>query len=51
MLHQDFFALDDTFDVILEHTFFCAQHPSQRHRYVTHMFNMLQPWCPHRCII
>jgi len=38
VLHQDFFQLDErhdtAYDLMLEQTFFCAIHPSQRPRYV-----------------
>ena len=34
LLHEDFFALKDTFDLIVEQTFFCAIDPSLRTQYV-----------------
>ena len=43
LLHQDFFELNDTFDLIIEQTFFCALHPSTRKDYVKKMHNLLKP--------
>jgi thiopurine S-methyltransferase len=41
-LHQqDFFTLNETFDLILEQTFFCALPPSQRTQYVRKMHELL----------
>jgi len=34
LIHSDFFQLEDTFDLILEQTFFCAIDPSLRRQYV-----------------
>jgi len=34
LLHGDFFDLEDTFDLIIEQTFFCAINPSLRTQYV-----------------
>lgn len=34
LLHGDFFDLDDTYDLIIEQTFFCAIDPSLRTQYV-----------------
>lgn len=39
---QDFFILNDTFDVILEQTFFCALVPQWRPRYVFQMHRLLR---------
>lgn len=39
----DFFALQQSFDIILEQTFFCALHPSQRLAYAQHMHRLLAP--------
>ncbi len=39
----DFFDHQQTYDLILEQTFFCALLPKQRTRYATHMFNLLKP--------
>lgn len=33
LLHENFFLLQQKFDLIIEQTFFCALHPSQRHYY------------------
>ena len=43
MILGDFFALDDTFDLIIEQTFFCALHPSQRGEYIQKMSSLLAP--------
>lgn len=39
----DFFKLDKQFDLVLEQTFFCALHPSQREAYVHKMAEILKP--------
>ena len=41
LVHGDFFELDDTFDLIVEQTFFCALHPSERQVYAEKMHNLL----------
>ena len=41
LLHQDFFECEDTFDLIIEQTFFCALDPSERTRYVSKMHSLL----------
>jgi SAM-dependent methyltransferase len=41
VLCEDFFKLEDKFDVIIEQTFFCALPPSMRQRYVWKMHNLL----------
>ena len=41
VLHSDFFAHHLHYDLILEQTFFCALHPSQRRNYVKHMHSLL----------
>lgn len=41
ILHQDFFELDTTYDLILEQTFFCALDPSMRDRYAEKMYELL----------
>lgn len=43
LLHADFFELEDTFDLILEQTFFCALDPSLREGYVNKMHKLLKP--------
>lgn len=44
LIHGDFFDLSvDSFDLILEQTFFCALHPNLREAYVDKMFNILRP--------
>lgn len=37
----DFFELNDSFDLIIEQTFFCALHPSMRHAYAKQMYHLL----------
>lgn len=39
----DFFALNETYDLILEQTFFCALDPVLRKAYVTKMASLLKP--------
>lgn len=41
LLNIDFFKLDDTFDLIIEHTFFCALSPLIRENYVKKCHNLL----------
>lgn len=41
LLHQDFFEVNDTFDLILEQTFFCAINPDLRQHYANKMHNLL----------
>lgn len=43
LIHGDFFKLNDQFDLIIEQTFFCALHPSERVRYVQKMQELLKP--------
>lgn len=43
ILHGDFFALNDSFDLILEQTFFCALDPSLRPAYAEKMASLLHP--------
>jgi methyl halide transferase len=43
LIHSDFFALDITFDLILEQTFFCALPPQIRSQYVEKMAELLLP--------
>ncbi len=43
LLHLDFFELEETYDLILEQTFFCAQDPNLRHKYVSKMHQLLKP--------
>lgn len=43
LLQGDFFALEDQFDLIVEQTFFCALHPSQRPAYVQKARELLNP--------
>ena len=43
LIHNDFFVLNDKFDLILEQTFFCAISPSMRSNYVTKMHEILNP--------
>jgi len=41
IIEGDFFALKQTFDIILEQTFFCALPPFLREKYVYKMFHLL----------
>ncbi|KAA9345971.1 methyltransferase domain-containing protein [Adhaeribacter soli] len=43
LLHQDFFLLQDTFDLIIEQTFFCAIEPRIRPDYAIKAFELLKP--------
>ncbi len=43
ILHEDFFLHEDKYDLILEQTFFCALHPSQRIDYSRKMQDLLLP--------
>jgi hypothetical protein len=42
LLHQDFFKLEQGFDLILEQTFFCAIDPSLRKRYAEKCASLLK---------
>lgn len=43
LLHLDFFELEETYDLILEQTFFSAQNPQLREKYVSKMHHLLKP--------
>ncbi len=43
LIHLDFFKLDQSFDVVIEQTFFCALHPSLRIDYVEKMKEIINP--------
>ena len=43
LIHGDFFAHNDEFDLILEQTFFCALPPEYRNAYVAKMLQLLKP--------
>ncbi|MFD2890776.1 methyltransferase domain-containing protein [Flavobacterium chuncheonense] len=43
ILNGDFFELDDTFDLIIEQTFFCALDPNLRDQYVKKVHSILAP--------
>jgi thiopurine S-methyltransferase len=43
LLCADFFTLDQSFDLIIEQTFFCALDPSLRPEYVRKMYEILKP--------
>ncbi|SOE20795.1 Thiopurine S-methyltransferase (TPMT) [Spirosomataceae bacterium TFI 002] len=43
VFHLDFFNLTDTFDLVIEQTFFCALDPSLRTAYVNKMYEILAP--------
>lgn len=40
---DDFFKLNESFDLILEYTFFCALHPDLRKAYADKVFQLLNP--------
>jgi thiopurine S-methyltransferase len=42
LIQKDFFDLDDSFDLIIEQTFFCAIDPILRTKYVDHMYQSLR---------
>ena len=42
LICADFFDLKDQFDIIIEQTFFCALHPSERENYVSQMKKLLK---------
>ncbi|WP_034259493.1 methyltransferase domain-containing protein [Aequorivita capsosiphonis] len=43
LLHRDFYDLEETYDLILEQTFFCAQDPKFRKDYASKMHEILKP--------
>ncbi len=43
LLHLDFYGLEGTYDLILEQTFFCAQDPIFRKKYISKMHELLKP--------
>lgn len=43
LIHTDFFNLNDTFDLVIEQTFFCAIHPTLRSNYAQKMYELLKP--------
>ncbi len=43
LLNIDFFELEDSFDLILEQTFFCALNPNLRQNYAEQMHRLLKP--------
>ena len=43
LIQGDFFDMEDSFDFIVEQTFFCAIHPSLRANYVVKMNSLLKP--------
>lgn len=43
LLHVDFFLLKDSFDLIIEQTFFCALDPKLRPEYAAKMAELLKP--------
>ena len=44
LLHQDYFDLHETFDLIIEQTFFCAIDPILRKNYVQQSNKLLKPY-------
>lgn len=43
LLEDDFFHLQDGYDIIVEQTFFCALHPSERPAYARKAYELLKP--------
>ncbi|UAM98206.1 methyltransferase domain-containing protein [Polaribacter litorisediminis] len=43
LIHANFFELEETFDLVIEQTFFCAIHPELRTKYGVKMNAILQP--------
>lgn len=43
ILHQDFFAITESFDVMIEQTFFCALEPEKREDYAVKAIEILRP--------
>lgn len=43
MIHSDFFELSETYDLIVEQTFFCALDPAMRRKYVSKVHELLSP--------
>lgn len=43
IFHQDFFELEEKFDLVLEQTFFCAINPEKRADYAKKMSEILNP--------
>ncbi|WP_334055970.1 methyltransferase [Polaribacter sp. P097] len=41
LIHQNFFKLNQTFDLVIEQTFFCALNPNLREEYVSKMHSVL----------
>ena len=41
LIHQNFFDLNQTFDLVIEQTFFCALNPNLREEYVSKMHSVL----------
>ena len=41
LIHADFFEIKDTFDLIIEHTFFCALNPDLREKYASKIHDLL----------
>jgi thiopurine S-methyltransferase len=42
-LSDDFFAINEVFDLVLEQTFYCALHPDLRDKYVQKMVDIIRP--------
>lgn len=41
VIYADFFEHNDSYDIIVEQTFFCALDPGRRKEYVQHMYDLL----------
>ncbi|UTW61333.1 methyltransferase domain-containing protein [bacterium SCSIO 12741] len=43
LLHVNFFEMEESFDMMIEQTFFCALHPSEREHYVAQTAQIIKP--------
>lgn len=43
LLHANFFDIEDTFDLVIEQTFFCALNPELRPKHASKMHSVLKP--------
>lgn len=43
LLEIDYFTINESYDLIIEQTFFCALHPSEREKYVQKTASLLKP--------
>ncbi len=42
IINKDFFQMNDKFDLIIEQTFFCSLHPTERDKYISQMHKLLK---------